>query len=874
MNEISLHEYCEQIEIIIEQGRYVEAVAHGQHILKQYPKHVATYRLLGKAMLEANQDEYAADMFHRVLGADPEDLVAWVGISELSNRRGDLDAATWHLERAFEVASDNEAGIVEEELRHLYGRRDGVAPERVQLTRAGLARLYLKGDLLSRAISEFHALLAEQPERVDLSVALAEALWRNEQRLEAVEVCQQVLDKHPYTLKANLILGEIWTRSGREEAQAYLRRAAAVDPENRIARELLGAASPLPAREVRLVPLEYRPPTEEERPAWMTDLEAVSAAPPQAEREAPTFDVAAARDAQIELPSWLEEVGGEEAPAPTPPTPPEPLGERPLEEAIPPPTGEVPEWLASIREGLVEEEEEEVAEWPAELEVEPTGAREAPALPGEEEAPEWLARLGLEPIGEEEVAERPLELGVEPTGVEEAPLVPGEKDALEPLAELGVEAAGEEAAPPIPPMELPEDWLAGLRELLAEEVEIPEEPPTPAAEEMPAPAWLEGEGMPSGDEALAWLAQLTAGKEEELQAQAEAEAEARLAEIMGRPQPAEAPPVEAAPEEAMAPPVEEPFGWTPFGEPEAPPAPALPVEEAVPTAEEVPAPAWLEGEGMPSGDEALAWLAQLAAGKEEELQAQAEAEAEARLAEIMGRPQIEEAPPVEAAPEEAVAPPVEEPVAPLVEEPFGWMAFGEPEAPPTPVEAVEEAPPAVEFPMLEEAPPPEEIPTFEAAPPTEEVHWGAVLEPAPEMEGAPAPVVEEIPGVVEMELAGPPEEPIAPPEIPIAEAAAVELPAEPFATERGYLKDHPRDYEVWLALARALWQADERQESLETYTRVIRAGKLLDSVTADLEGYVRQWRDASTQRVLGDAYMKDGRLQKALNIYRRALETL
>jgi cytochrome c-type biogenesis protein CcmH/NrfG len=135
-------------------------------------------------------------------------------------------------------------------------------------------------------------------------------------------------------------------------------------------------------------------------------------------------------------------------------------------------------------------------------------------------------------------------------------------------------------------------------------------------------------------------------------------------------------------------------------------------------------------------------------------------------------------------------------------------------------------------------------------------------------------VVEEIPGVVEMELAGPPEEPIAPPEIPIAETAAVELPAEPFAAERGYLKDHPRDYEAWLALARALWQTDERQESLETYTRVIRAGKLLDSVTADLEGYVRQWRDASTQRVLGDAYMKDGRLQKALNIYRRALETL
>ena len=43
---------------------------------------------------------------------------------------------------------------------------------------------------------------------------------------------------------------------------------------------------------------------------------------------------------------------------------------------------------------------------------------------------------------------------------------------------------------------------------------------------------------------------------------------------------------------------------------------------------------------------------------------------------------------------------------------------------------------------------------------------------------------------------------------------------------------------------------------------------------ADLEEYVVQWPDASTQRALGDAYMKDGRVQEALDIYRQALETL
>jgi tetratricopeptide (TPR) repeat protein len=963
MAEISLHRYSKQIESTIKEGRYAEAVAHGQRILKRYPRHIATYRLLGRAMLETDQDEYAADMFRRVLSADCEDLVAWVGMSEVYNRRGELDTATWCLERAFEVASDREMAVVEEELRHLYGRRDGVEPERVQLTRGALARLYLKGDLLPRAISEFRALLAEHPERVDLRVALAEALWRNDQRLEAADVCQQVLDVMPDCLKANLILGEIWISSGREEGQVYLRRAEALDPENQVAQELFGAASPLPPREVSIGALKYRPPAEEVRPAWMAGIEAVSAEGlPAAEREAALFDVTGAVEAQIEIPPWLEEVGGEEeevvgeeALAAAPPAPAEPLEERPLEEAAPALEEEVPEWLAGIREELAEEGiperpaglgleptgEEEYVERLAELGVEPAGVEEAPPAPTEEEALEWLAELGAEPPGAEEAPPIPgeeeipawlAELRAEPAGVEEAPPAPAEEEALERLAEPGVEAAGEEAAWPA---ELPEDWLAGIREELAEEAEAPEEAPAPAAEEAPVPAWLEGEGMPSGDEALAWLEQLTAGKEEELQAQAEAEAEARMAEIMGRAGPTEAPAEEAAPEEAVAPPAEEPvappveapFGWTAFGEPEAPPEAVAPVEEAppvaeaappealewaepeeaeapapaaeevpapawleeeapAPAAEEAPVPAWLEGEGMPSGDEALAWLEQLAAGKEEELQAQAEAEVEARMAEIMGRAGPAEAP----AAEEAVAPPAEEPVAPPVEAPFGWTAFGEPEAPPEAVAPVEEAPPVeeaappaipepayaeeveappvAEIPAAEEAPPPEGIPAPEVAPPIEEVRWGAAWEVPPE-EAAPAPVVEEVPGVVEMEAPVPAEEVVAPPEVP-----TVEVPAEPLAAQRAHLKEHPRDYEAWLALARALWQAGERPEALEAYTRVIRAGKLLEDVTADLEEYVEQWPDAGTQRALGDAYMKGGRLREALGIYRRALETL
>ena len=99
-------------------------------------------------------------------------------------------------------------------------------------------------------------------------------------------------------------------------------------------------------------------------------------------------------------------------------------------------------------------------------------------------------------------------------------------------------------------------------------------------------------------------------------------------------------------------------------------------------------------------------------------------------------------------------------------------------------------------------------------------------------------------------------------------------PSDPFAAEKAYLKEHPRDYDTILSLARAQWQAGRRNEALMTYSRLIRVGKLLDVVIAELEEYLEKWPDISTQRVLGDAYMKNDQVDKALYIYRQALEHL
>ena len=141
--------------------------------------------------------------------------------------------------------------------------------------------------------------------------------------------------------------------------------------------------------------------------------------------------------------------------------------------------------------------------------------------------------------------------------------------------------------------------------------------------------------MPSADDALAFLAKLAAGKEDQLRAEAQLEADARMDAIMGRKPAAEAQP---APEEKPG------VGLAAAAAIGAAAAVGLAAHEERPRTTppaEVP-------EEMPSADDALAFLAKLAAGKEDQLRAQAEQEAEVRMAAIMGRSApLESAKPIE-----------------------------------------------------------------------------------------------------------------------------------------------------------------------------------------------------------------------------------
>lgn len=255
MARVYLQEYCTEARHLIESCAYDEAIAICRHILKRYPKHAETYRILGEACLEKGELDEAADIFRRLLSADPENFVAYAGLGVICEEKQQLADAIWHIERAFELAPNNEE--IRNTLRRLYGQRDGTEPARIKLNKVALARLYSKGGQYRQAIDEFRRCLELEPTRMDIKLSLAETLWRDGRREQAAEMATEILQTSPDSLKAILLLGVIQIEKGRiEEGQGTLALARPLDPENTFAQALFGEHSPLKPAAVKVPRLE------------------------------------------------------------------------------------------------------------------------------------------------------------------------------------------------------------------------------------------------------------------------------------------------------------------------------------------------------------------------------------------------------------------------------------------------------------------------------------------------------------------------------------------------------------------------------------------------------------------------------------------
>jgi tetratricopeptide (TPR) repeat protein len=244
MASMSLQAAYHQARQWLESNDLDRASGLAQHILSSYPNNLEAHHILGETYLAHRQLDRAQESFERVLRSDPENIPAHVGLGITFERRGQLDRAVAEFEQALEIKPDMPE--LRSQLLRLYSEAWGSENAQLRLSRAGLARLYAKGHMLPQAIGEFRQVIAENPQRFDARVALAETLWRNEQEDEAAAVCREILAERPESLKANLILGYLELAAGRPEGERYWQTAYQMDPELTVARALFETLPPAP----------------------------------------------------------------------------------------------------------------------------------------------------------------------------------------------------------------------------------------------------------------------------------------------------------------------------------------------------------------------------------------------------------------------------------------------------------------------------------------------------------------------------------------------------------------------------------------------------------------------------------------------------
>ncbi len=227
----TIRETLERARQALITGQADSALAPCQEVLARYPKHVEASCLLAETRRELRQLPQAAELFERVVAADPESLIGHWGLATIFEDAGDVESALYELEVAWDVSPGQSA--VADEIARLRGDRLGRPVDVVELSGAGLARVYWRGHHYRRALAELRRERANRPERLDLMVLEAECLWRLGRTAAAAEVAAEVLLESPDCLKANLIRGYARLDGGgraADEARKLLARALALDP--------------------------------------------------------------------------------------------------------------------------------------------------------------------------------------------------------------------------------------------------------------------------------------------------------------------------------------------------------------------------------------------------------------------------------------------------------------------------------------------------------------------------------------------------------------------------------------------------------------------------------------------------------------------
>lgn len=206
-----------------------------ERLLAKFPRYPPARFVRALLAEQVNDSDAALDDLRAVTSAEPTNAEARAAQARLFQWRGDTDRARVVARQAIELVPTN-AHVLESALEIL-----NVDADALEASAAVLARVHLNCGWSDLAERHARVAVSESPERVDVRLTLAEALWRLG-RLHACEAeCRVVADQAEECVRAAVMRAHILSERGRTaEGQELLDRIGGIDPEYREARELLG----------------------------------------------------------------------------------------------------------------------------------------------------------------------------------------------------------------------------------------------------------------------------------------------------------------------------------------------------------------------------------------------------------------------------------------------------------------------------------------------------------------------------------------------------------------------------------------------------------------------------------------------------------
>ncbi len=254
---ISIRRYCQAAELALKLGQVEESIALCRHVLAHRRGYLRAHLLLAQACLEQERWEEAQERFRLVTAVDPECAEAWSGLGVIAMAQGNLETAVRSLGRALENAPESEE--IREALQQALSRRSGRPVPPPAFTPACVGRFYLRRGLLQPAGEAYATALRNDPDRDDLRLAYATALFLVGLREQANSLIRPLLGRTPRPLVALLLAAAGRFLDGEEEeGQRLWGEARAWDPEDTRAQALLGEMPglPLPPPPPEIPPLE------------------------------------------------------------------------------------------------------------------------------------------------------------------------------------------------------------------------------------------------------------------------------------------------------------------------------------------------------------------------------------------------------------------------------------------------------------------------------------------------------------------------------------------------------------------------------------------------------------------------------------------